>query len=60
MNQSKLDGAIRNKSIYQTISQKLQEVEYSKHWKQCKDKINNLKQEYKKAKAHKNENGNIV
>ena len=56
--QSELDGAVRNKSIYQTISKKLQEAGYSKDWKQCKDKIKNLKQEYKKAKAHKNKTGN--
>ena len=56
--QGDLDGAVRNKSIYQQISRKWEESGYMKDWKQCKDKIKNLKQDYKKAKAHNNKTGN--
>ena len=47
-----LDGAVRNKSIYQKISSKLKEVGYYKDRNQCMDKIKNLKNDYKKAKMH--------
>uniref|UniRef100_A0A1X7TY41 Myb/SANT-like DNA-binding domain-containing protein n=1 Tax=Amphimedon queenslandica TaxID=400682 RepID=A0A1X7TY41_AMPQE len=33
--QSQLDGAARNKSIFETISKKMLEVGYSRDWKQC-------------------------
>jgi hypothetical protein len=34
-----LDGAVRNKVIYQDISKKLHEQGYNREWEQCKTKI---------------------
>ena len=45
--QAELDGVVRNKSVYQTISKKLRENGYNKDWKQL----------YKKAKTHHNKTG---
>ena len=33
--QEQLDGATRNKSIFETISKKLQESGYNRDWQQC-------------------------
>ena len=41
--QEELDGAVRNKVVYQDISRKLQEQGYNKEWEQCKTEIKNLK-----------------
>ena len=43
--QEELDGAVRNKVVYQDISRKLQEQGYNREWEQCKTKIHNLKKE---------------
>ena len=53
---AELDGVVRNKSIYQIESRKLEDVGYYKDWKKCNDKIKNLKNGYKKCKAHKSGN----
>ena len=39
--QEELDGAVRNKVVYQDISRKLQEQGYNREWEQCKTKIKN-------------------
>ena len=56
--QEQLDGATRNKSIFETISKKLQESGYNRDWQQCRAKIKNLKAEYKKIKDHNGVTGN--
>jgi hypothetical protein len=50
--QAKLDGVVRNKSIYQSIASQLVELGYEKTWKQCKVKIKNLIQRYKKVSCN--------
>ena len=47
--QAKLDGVVRNKSIYQRIASQLADLGYEKTWKQCKVKVENLIQKYKKV-----------
>ena len=47
--QEKLDGVKRNKDIYLKISMKLQEMGYSWTWQQCRTKIKNLTQNYRKV-----------
>ena len=39
--QEELDGAVRNKVVYEDISRKLQEQGYNREWEQCKTKIKN-------------------
>ena len=47
--QAKLDGVVRNKSIYERIASQLADLGYEKTWKQCKVKIKNMIQKYKKV-----------
>ena len=56
--QEQLDGATRNRSIYEKISKKLHESGIERDWQQCKAKIKNLKQDYKKIKDHNGVTGN--
>ena len=48
--QNQLNGATRNKTIFETIAKKLQKNGYNSDWQQCRAKIQNLKAEYKKIK----------
>ena len=56
--QEQPDGATRNRSIYEHISKKLRESGVERDWEQCKAKIKNLKQDYKKIKDHNGVTGN--
>ena len=55
--QDELDGAVRNKVVNEKIAQKLQEHGYHRDWKQCRDKIKNLKTKYKEIKDNNGETG---
>ena len=50
--QEELDGAKKNKPIFQTISKKLQDHGYNRDWQQCRAKIKSLKGEYRAVKNH--------
>ena len=56
--QEQLDGATRNKTIFDEIAKKLQSLGYERDWKQCRAKIKNLKGDYKKVKDHNGATGN--
>ena len=56
--QQQLDGATRNRSIYEKISKGLKDAGFRRDWKQCKAKIKNMKQDYKKIKDHNTVTGN--
>jgi len=56
--QEQLDGATRNKTIFEDISKKMHESGYERDWQQCRAKIKNLKAEYKKVKDHNGVTGN--
>ena len=45
--QEQFDGATRNRTIFETITKRLQESGYNRDWQQCRAK---LKAEYKKIK----------
>ena len=47
--QSKFDGVIRNRHIYEVIAKKLKELGYDRTWMQCKNKIKNIVQRYRKV-----------
>lgn len=55
--QDELEGAKRNKSVYQDISRKLGTENVFRDWKQCRAKIKNLKTSYKSAKDKNNKSG---
>ncbi len=55
--QEELDGAVRNKAVFQGISKRLQEQGYSRDWEQCRTKIKSLKKEYRMVKDHNGEWG---
>ena len=48
--QEELDGAVRNKVVFQDISEKLQEQGCNRDWEQCRTKIKNLKKEFRTVK----------
>uniref|UniRef100_A0A1X7U4R8 Myb/SANT-like DNA-binding domain-containing protein n=1 Tax=Amphimedon queenslandica TaxID=400682 RepID=A0A1X7U4R8_AMPQE len=47
--QKQLDGVARNRSIYEKISSKLKEKSFNYNWKQCRTKVKNLTQRYRKV-----------
>ena len=55
--QEELDGAVRNKVIYERIAKRLQEQGYECNWKQCRAKINNLKTKYREIKDNNKKTG---
>ena len=55
--QEELDGAVRNKAIFQRIAKQLQEQDYERDWQQCRAKIKNLKTKYRETKDRNNERG---
>ena len=55
--QEQLDGAVRNKTVYATISKKMIEKGCKKSLIQCRTKIKNLKKEYRNVKDHNGETG---
>ena len=56
--QQKLDGVVRNRNIYETISQELSKVGINRSWKQCRDRIKNLLAKYHKTKDNNRQTGN--
>ena len=56
--QEDLDGAVRNKVIFQKIAKKLQEQGIQRDWVQCRAKIKNLKTKYRASKNHNGITGN--
>lgn len=48
---SQLDGVARNRSVYQKIATSLADAGFERTWQQCKTKIKNLTQRYRKASS---------
>jgi len=48
--QEELDGAVRNQAIFNGIAKKMRQKGYDRDWKQCRNKIKNLKTEYRQVK----------
>ena len=55
--QQELEGAKRNKVVFENISRKLLESGIRRDWKQCRAKVKNLKTSYKKTKDKNNVSG---
>ena len=55
--QQELEGAKRNKVVFENILRKLLESGIKRDWKQCRAKVKNLKTSYKKAKDKNNVSG---
>ena len=51
------DGAVRNKQVFQDISKNFQNLGYNRDWEQCRNKIKNLKKQYRVVKDHNGETG---
>ena len=47
--QEQLDNVRRNKDIYVKVAKELADLGYSKTWKQCRVKVKNLTQKYRKV-----------
>ena len=50
--QRKLDKAHRNRDIYEAIARDMAEQGYERTWQQCRTKIKNLVQKYRKVSYH--------
>ena len=48
--QQQLDGAVRNKEIFDNIAKEMRRNGYERDWQQCRTKTKNLKQTYNKNK----------
>ena len=55
--QEQLEGAVRNKAVFERISKRLKEAGYDKDWTQCRAKIKNLKTLYKRVKDNNSRSG---
>ena len=55
--QEELDGAVRNRVVYEEIAKKMKEQGYDRDSGQCRNKIKNLKKEYKAVKDNNKETG---
>ena len=53
--QSQIDRVHRNHDSYQCITMKLEDAGYVKTWQQCRTKIKNLSQKYRKAEIQEGE-----
>ena len=55
--QKELDGAVRNKSVFQSIALRMTESGFDKNWTRCRAKLKNLKTLYKKAQDSNSRSG---
>ena len=55
--QQQLDGAVRNKEIFENIAKEMRRNGYERDWQQCKTKTKNPKQTYKKIRDGNNKTG---
>ena len=55
--QEELDGAVRNQAIFDSIARKMQQKGYDRDWQQCRNKIKNLKKEYRLVKDNSGQTG---
>ena len=47
--QRHLDGVVRNRTVYQRVANGLAELGFERTWQQCKTKVKNLVQRYRKV-----------
>ena len=47
--QNELDGVTRNRTIFDSIAKEMPELGHEKTWKQCRTKVKNLTQRYRKV-----------
>lgn len=50
--QSQLDGVVRNRVIYEKIAEDLGDLGFEYSWKQCRTKVKNLVQLYRKVQEY--------
>ena len=49
--QSKFDGVVRNRHIYEKIAERMKNLGYDRTWMQCKNKMKNIVQIYRKVRS---------
>ena len=49
--QSQLDGVVRNKVVYETMSREMKILGFTTTWQQCRTKIKNLTKKYRKEEV---------
>ena len=50
--QNELDGVTRNRTIFVSIAKEMSELGHEKTWKQCRTKVKDLTQRYRKVSIH--------
>ena len=55
--QRQLEGAQRNKPIFEQIAKKMVELGYQRDEKQCREKVKNLRSKYRKVKDDNSKSG---
>lgn len=56
--QQMLEGATRNKEIFEEIARRLMKIGIDRDWKQCRTKYKNLKYEYRALQKENDHHGN--
>ncbi|XP_078250776.1 bifunctional phosphoribosylaminoimidazole carboxylase/phosphoribosylaminoimidazole succinocarboxamide synthetase isoform X3 [Pogona vitticeps] len=56
--QQMLEGATRNKEIFEEIARRLMKIGIDRDWKQCRTKYKNLKYEYRALQKENDQHGN--
>ena len=47
--QEQLNGVMRNRAIFKMIAREMGELGYERSWQQCRTKVKNLTQKYRKV-----------
>lgn len=55
--QQELDGATRNKKIYQEISERMASLGFTRSMTQCREKLKKMKSDYRATKDHNGRSG---
>ena len=50
--QNELDGVTRNRVVYERIAKEMEELGYERTWQQCRTKIKNMTQKYRKVSSY--------
>jgi len=56
--QAELEGAKRNKAVYERLAKRMQDSGYDRTWSQCRVKMKNLVSKYRKIRDGSNQIGN--
>lgn len=50
--QNQLDGVTRNRNVFEKIAKEMAELGFERTWQQCRTKVKNLTQKYRKVNSY--------